>query len=274
MTRSIVGKLTLFVGVLVGLNTALLIGAAYVTTSAILRDQVRDRLEAIASDRQEILLHELRQQQERVSRMAGWAPIRGLFARSGDAGRRGSRRRPARSSPTSRRTRRTCWHCGSRTAAGRILSASGPGAWSSSCPGRSGWRRNRRPGTAWWSRPVGSRGRMRWSSPARCAMTTAGCWGTSCWPPTWGPVMAFLGDTHGLGEHGEVMVGVEGRRIGFTSPCRPAAIPAWPRSRGRSSPRSTRRARGPTASRRRPTTAVATCWWPTGPWASAIPTGA
>ncbi len=56
-------------------------------------------------------------------------------------------------------------------------------------------------------------------------MTTAGCWGPSCWPPTSGSVMAFLGDTHGLGDHGEVMVGVEERRIASTSPCRPAAIP-------------------------------------------------
>src|ERR1700722_9816066 len=81
MTNSIVGKLTVFVGVLVGLNTAMLIGAAYVTTSSILSDQVRDRLEAIADDRQEILLHALQQQQERASKLADRAAIRSLFAR-------------------------------------------------------------------------------------------------------------------------------------------------------------------------------------------------
>src|SRR6185312_9642802 len=80
MTRSIVGKLTLFVGVVVGLNTAMLIGAAYVTTSAILRDQVEDRLKAIANDRQEILLHELQQQQDRVSVFASRQRIRALLA--------------------------------------------------------------------------------------------------------------------------------------------------------------------------------------------------
>src|SRR4051794_1442034 len=80
MTRSIVGKLTLFVGVVVGLNTAMLIGVAYVATSAILRDQVEDRLKAIAADRQEILLSELKQQQERASAFAGRPRIRTLFA--------------------------------------------------------------------------------------------------------------------------------------------------------------------------------------------------
>ncbi len=76
MTKSIVGKLTLFVGVVVGLNTAMLIGAAYVTTSAILRDQVEDRLKAIAADRQEILLNELRQQRARSATTATgtWGP--------------------------------------------------------------------------------------------------------------------------------------------------------------------------------------------------------
>jgi two-component system, NtrC family, sensor kinase len=84
MTKSIVGKLTLFVGVLVGLNTALLIGAAYVTISAILRDQIQSRLEAIAGDRQEILFHEFQQQQGRVLEFAGRPRIQTLFSAYAD----------------------------------------------------------------------------------------------------------------------------------------------------------------------------------------------
>ncbi len=41
---SIVWKLTLFVGILVALNDGVLIGVAYFTTSAILRDQIHQRL--------------------------------------------------------------------------------------------------------------------------------------------------------------------------------------------------------------------------------------
>src|SRR5262249_23312013 len=80
MSRSIVGKLTLFVGVLVGLNTALLIGAAYVAASAILSKQVRARLTTIAEDRQEILLHELRQEQGRAATFGRWPRIRSSLA--------------------------------------------------------------------------------------------------------------------------------------------------------------------------------------------------
>ena len=42
-------------GVLVALNTGVLIGAAYIATSAILRDQIHERLSTVAADRQEML---------------------------------------------------------------------------------------------------------------------------------------------------------------------------------------------------------------------------
>ncbi len=51
----------------------------------------------------------------------------------------------------------------------------------------------------------------------------ARCWGPCFWPPTSGSVMTFLGDTHGLGDHGEVLVGWKsGDRIHL--PLRLAAI--------------------------------------------------
>jgi two-component system NtrC family sensor kinase len=76
---SIIWKLTLFVGVLVVINTALLIGAAYITTSAILVDEVQDRLTTVAGDRQEILLLELNQQVERAVGFANRSRIRPLL---------------------------------------------------------------------------------------------------------------------------------------------------------------------------------------------------
>ncbi len=75
---SIVWKLTLFVGVLVALNTGLLIGAAYFATSAILRDQVHDRLTTVAGDRQEMLVHGLKQDQDQAASFAGWPRMRSL----------------------------------------------------------------------------------------------------------------------------------------------------------------------------------------------------
>ena len=80
MSKSIVVKLTLFVGVLVGLNTALLIGAAYWTTGAILGEQVRDRLTSVADDRQEILLHEMKRLQARAVAFGGRPRMRSMFA--------------------------------------------------------------------------------------------------------------------------------------------------------------------------------------------------
>ena len=62
-------------------------------------------------------------------------------------------------------------------------------------------------------------GSTRRSSPAG-ARRRRPVLGTLCWPPTLVPLMAFLADPHGLGDHGEVMVGWK-RGIASTSPCRP-----------------------------------------------------
>jgi PAS domain S-box-containing protein len=68
---SIVWKLTLFVGVVVALVGGVLIGVAYFATSAILRDQIQQRLSAVASDRQEMLVNTLRLYQEETNQLAG-----------------------------------------------------------------------------------------------------------------------------------------------------------------------------------------------------------
>jgi two-component system NtrC family sensor kinase len=80
---SIIWKLTLFVGVVIAINTSLLIGAAYYTTSAILQDQIHDRLTTVAGDRQEMLVHGLKQQEDRAAWFAGRTRIRTLLVERG-----------------------------------------------------------------------------------------------------------------------------------------------------------------------------------------------
>jgi PAS domain S-box-containing protein len=203
MTKSIVGKLTLFVGVLVGLNTALLIGAAYVTTSAILRDQVRDRLTAIADDRQEILLHELRQQQARAATFGEWPRIRSLFA--ADAGRNGDQAGGFLGMVRS--------HTAGLLALwiedgdGRVLAASDPQGVVAELAAA--------------GRPAPDAGEEGWLAvpPRRIAGLYAGVFcgavrdddgrrlGNVCLAADLGAVMTFVGDPHALGDSGEVLVG-------------------------------------------------------------------
>ncbi len=76
---SIIWKLTLFVGVVIAINTGLLIGAAYYATSAILQDQIHARLTTVAADRQEMLVHGLKQQEDRAGWFAGRTRIRSLL---------------------------------------------------------------------------------------------------------------------------------------------------------------------------------------------------
>ena len=76
---SIIWKLTLFVGVVIAINTGLLIGAAFYTTRAMLQDQIHDRLTTVAGDRQEMLVHGLKQQEDRAAWFANRTRIRTLL---------------------------------------------------------------------------------------------------------------------------------------------------------------------------------------------------
>jgi two-component system, NtrC family, sensor kinase len=76
---SIVWKMTLFVGVLVALFGGLLIGVAFFFTSRILRDQIHERLSTLAGDRQEILATTLRQLEERAVQFAKRSRINQLL---------------------------------------------------------------------------------------------------------------------------------------------------------------------------------------------------
>ncbi|MGZ3356060.1 MAG: hypothetical protein ACXVBO_14550, partial [Isosphaeraceae bacterium] len=64
--RSIVLKLTLFVGVLVALTAGTLITVGFYYTSLMLRDQIDNRLSAMADDRQALLKAGLHHLEERV----------------------------------------------------------------------------------------------------------------------------------------------------------------------------------------------------------------
>src|SRR5262249_24417320 len=80
LRSSIVWKLTVFVGVLVALNGAVLIAVAYFTTSAILRDQIHKRLSTVATARQAQLTDALRHLQDKALQFANRARVERLVA--------------------------------------------------------------------------------------------------------------------------------------------------------------------------------------------------
>jgi signal transduction histidine kinase len=77
--RSIVLKLTLFVGALVALTAGTLITVGYVYTAGVLRDQIDARLSAIADDRQAFLRSELLHLEDRARLVASRTRLRELM---------------------------------------------------------------------------------------------------------------------------------------------------------------------------------------------------
>ena len=190
--------------VLVGSNLSVL-AIAYTTTSTILRDQVRGRLTVIASDRQEILLHELRMQQARVAEFGARPRLRSLFA----ARARGSM-------PAGQFTEQLVGLLGIvpglpalwlEDEAGRILAASDPNRLAG--------------GLSVVERQPPSAGADGWLAvpPTRIAGLYVAVFcgavrdeagrrlGTACMAADIGPIMTFVCDPHGLGDTGEVLVG-------------------------------------------------------------------
>src|SRR5262249_32913220 len=80
LRTSIVWKLTVFVGVLVALNGAGLIEVAYLSASAILRDQIHKRLSTVATARQAQLTDALRHLQDKALQFANRARVERLVA--------------------------------------------------------------------------------------------------------------------------------------------------------------------------------------------------
>ena len=80
---SIARKLTVFVGVVVVLNGAALIGATYFGTSAILQDQILKRLVTVATLRQEMLATTLKEHEKHAREFAERPDVRQLLFRRG-----------------------------------------------------------------------------------------------------------------------------------------------------------------------------------------------
>jgi PAS domain S-box-containing protein len=198
--------LTLFVGILVVVNTGLLIGAAYVTTSAILRDQIHDRLTTVAGDRQDMLVHELKEQQERATGLASWGRIRSFLDRGGGGG--AEDRRPSEADPILSVVRANTtgvlaiWV---EDDVGRIVASSGPADRVAALS-----RAGRSP-----SGPEGGLVVPPWRIGETYGAVFAGpvrtgdgrVLGSVLLAADLGPTIASLIDVHGLGATGEVLVG-------------------------------------------------------------------
>ncbi|HEX8202186.1 MAG TPA: GAF domain-containing protein [Isosphaeraceae bacterium] len=79
LRSSIRGKLTTFVAVLVLLTAGAMILAHYLAARAILRDQIDERLSVVAADRQRMLLAYVRQQEERAALITNRTRLRRLL---------------------------------------------------------------------------------------------------------------------------------------------------------------------------------------------------
>jgi two-component system, NtrC family, sensor kinase len=218
---SIVWKLTLFVGVLVTLNCAMLIGVAYVTTTEILRNQIDERLSTVASDRQEMLAYTLEQQQERATQLAQRVRIHHLFAQlSAGTMSRDRFRAETETILTAARTNTAgflaLWV---EDPAGQVVASSGP---EDLVAGYSRLRKaEEKPDGSLVVPPrrVGSAFGFVFSSVVRGPDGQA--LGTVLLLSDFRPIAAFLMDPNGLEETGEVLVGVaEGERIRLILPSR------------------------------------------------------
>jgi PAS domain S-box-containing protein len=218
---SIVWKLTLFVGVLVALNCGVLIGVAYVATSVILREQIHQRLATVAADRQEMLAYSLRQQEERASQFASRGRIHQLLTqRATRSVRPDLFRAEAETVLSNARTSATeflaLWIEGE---SGEVLASSGP---EDLVAGYSRLRRSEQKtdgGLVVPPRRIGTAFGFVLSSAVRGREGRH--LGTVFLVSDFGPVAGFLADPHGLGETGEVLVGVgEGEGIRLILPSR------------------------------------------------------
>jgi two-component system NtrC family sensor kinase len=221
LRSSIVWKLTVFVGVLVTLNCAVLIGVAYFATSRILRDQIHDRLSTVASDRQEMLAYTLEQQEARATRIASRGRIHQILVQRAEGTISPDRfRAEAEAVLSNARTNATgflaLWV---EDEAGRLLVSSGP---AELVTGYSRLRRpHAQPGSSLVVPPqrIGETFGFVLSSVAHDRGGRA--LGAVYMVADFSPIAQFLMDASGLEETGEVVVGVdEGKAIRLILPSR------------------------------------------------------
>ena len=196
------------------------IAVAYFTTAKILRDQIHQRLTTVATDRQKMLASTLRQYEERATRFARRNRIHQLLAASSrrhDHARRVSARGRELSLERGDHDRRGAGDVGRgrRRSSARLERAGRPGcrllrAWSELTKART---------AAWWYR------RGAWAKPSgwcfRRWSATARRLGRVMLLTDFGPIASILMDPNGLGETGEVLVGIgDGEKIRLVLPLR------------------------------------------------------
>jgi signal transduction histidine kinase len=218
---SIVWKLTLFVGVLVALNGALLIAVAYIATSMILREQIHQRLTTVAADRQEMLAFTLRQQEDLARQLAHRGRVNQLLSQRRNATIRSERFRADIETILSTARSHTAGFLALwvEDEAGHVLAASGPddlvaaySRFKRSAPRPDG-------GLVVPPKRVDSSFGFVVSSVVHSGDGRA--LGTVLVVSDFAPIAGFLMDPHGLNETGEVLVGVgEGEGIHLILPSR------------------------------------------------------
>ncbi len=217
---SIVWKLTGFVGVTVAIVGGVLIWVAYLATSLILQDQIRERLSTIAADRQEILTKNLRERVEQADRIAKRARVRQLLAQHA-----GGALDPRRFQVETEALLSAARSAAPGTLAvwleddqGRRLTAVGSEQLIASFLGTRPWAPNGQ-NTAGSPRRFGE----IYTAPFRAVVRGAEgrVLGSVVLLADFGPTLEFLIDPHGMGDTGEVLVGIaEGTTIRLLSPPR------------------------------------------------------
>jgi PAS domain S-box-containing protein len=227
LRSSIVRKLTMFVGVLVTLIGGVLIGVAYYATSAILGDQLNERLTTVAADRQEMLSTALREQEARARQLANRPRIHLLLGQraSGMIAPQRFRNETEALLGSARASMNGLLALWVQDDAGEVIASSGPEHLVTAFS-----KLTRSPASAGGSVVVPPR-REGDAYAAAFAAEVRGrdgqALGTVVLLADFAPIVAFLIDPHGLGETGEVLAGIRDTerirlilppRLGFTSP--------------------------------------------------------
>ncbi len=219
---SIVLKLTLFVGSLVALAAGTLISVGFSYTSAMLRDQIDNRLSAMADDRQALLLAGLLQLEERVRILKTRYRLLEVLDRFGAGTMTPERlRESSRSLDDVRDDTDGLLAFWIEDSTGRKIASSGPQALLELFAGdRDSTRQSSRdPVMIGFPRPAGTTYGALFQTQARSR--NHGVIGSLLLVIDVGPIMTGLADPRRLGESGEVAVGIrEGATIRFLFPAR------------------------------------------------------
>ena len=233
---SIVWKLTVFVGIVVALNGALLIGVTYLATKAILEDQVYKRLRAVVTLRQEMLSSTLQDHEQRAFEFASRSPVRLLLLRRADEPMSPARFR-ALADPflaNSLATIRDFMAIWIEDESGQVIASSGPATLIAAFSGAKRLPENPGGELALPPRRLDGAFGVPFATVVRGAEQKI--LGTIMVLVDFSPTASILMDTSGLDETGEVLVGVKhGNEIQLITPTRgrqpltevlPSALPS------------------------------------------------